>query len=149
MLRLSFCYSTSASSSRGFRSCFLPYLRVVGSNPWQRLPGRPQLPFRRDSYARLSTAPAQMLVVYLPGQQTLANKPIIVRLHDRLCETRLQRFGSFRRYLHLPLNSADQSSSDDRCFLFAEAVDVRAAVPEVGRKKTLQCGVSSFAIQFR
>ncbi len=34
LLGLSFCYSTSASSSRGFRSCFLPYLRVVGGNPW-------------------------------------------------------------------------------------------------------------------
>ena len=39
--------------------------------------------------------------------------------NDRLGETRLQRFGRFRRYLHLRLNSANQSRSNDRCFLFA------------------------------
>ena len=56
---------------------------------------------------------------------------MIVRLYDRLGETGLQRFGSLRRYLDLRLNSADQSSSNDRCFLLAQRVHFRAAVPRI------------------
>ena len=67
---------------------------------------------------------------------------------EGLRETRLQRFCAFLRQGNLRLDSADQSCSDNLCFMFTEVVYLTAAVPVMTREETLQFALTIFAVQF-